>query len=121
MPPVPVSQLQRLVLEALRAGRPLPGGSRPLTLPDAPAFLPAGPEIPVASETLEDPAALPAGFRAVAGPRERAYLRFRPAERVGDQVCLTLELQLDGLALSGTRSCFREDGTVADDPVQFAT
>jgi hypothetical protein len=120
MPPAPVSELQRLVLEALRAGRPLPGGSRPLTLPDA-AFLPAGPELPVATENLD--VSPPAGYRLKA-PDDAAHLRFRPAEVTSDQVCLTLELQLGGRPLSGTRTCFHEVGgrwVLAADPVQFAT
>jgi hypothetical protein len=120
MPPAPVSQLQRLVLEALRAGRPLPGGSHALTIPDR-AFLPAGREIPVAPEHLE--ASLPAGYR-LKDPDEPAYLCFRPADVTGDQICLTLEVRLGGRPLSGTRACFREDDgrwVTAADPVQFAT
>jgi hypothetical protein len=118
----PIAQLQRLVLEALLTGHPLPGSERLLTLPDAAAFLPA-PPVPLSPENIADPSLLPDEVR-LTPPDDGAHLRFAAPETDGGAVWITLELRLGAGALSGTRTCFRQrDGRWAavGAPAMFAS
>jgi hypothetical protein len=97
-----------------------------VTLPDVPAFLPPEQDWPLSRENVADPSRLPAGVQVVSPAElsgDAAHLRFGLAERDGDTICLTLEIWLRGVPLSGTRACFRphDDGwTAAGDPVVYS-
>lgn len=134
----PVADLQRQLLAAALAGTPLRGSDAPVALPDR-AFL-GTPPFPLLADDVADPDALAGlGVRIVSrgdltaeaqAGAPVAYLRFRPAERRGSRVRLTLELGLASpdpearvLGLGGVQAEFAEvDGEwrAAGPPVYFA-
>jgi hypothetical protein len=134
----PVADLQRQLLAAALAGTPLPGCDAPVALPDR-AFL-GEPPFPLLADDIADPDALEGlGVRMVSwgdltdearGGAPLAYLRFRPVERRGSRVRLTLQLGLASpdpearvLGLGGVQAEFAEmegEWRAAGPPVYFA-
>ncbi len=137
-----LATLQALVLESVLTGKPLPGASSPLTLPDL-AIVLRGPSIALSTENLGG------AIRVTSPPKpihilspetiqararesgEFAYLGFQPPSFRAGKVLLTLQARVargeEGgpeLGLSGVQAAFRQAGghwqIDDDEPRQFA-
>ena len=136
-----LGQFQGAILEALLAGLPLPGHSRPLNLPDLPLVL-GQPDVVVSSENLGGPVRVEGANRTIYILSEEdilqrakqrgdfSYLRFRPPQAIRNDVLLTLQIRIaqedplkPTLGLSGIQVTFRQIGTrwqAAEDTAEFA-
>jgi hypothetical protein len=135
-----VGRLQRLLLDALVTGRPLPGAVTPLQFADV-RFLSSSPDLLVSSRNLAGPMDMEVAGHAVrvvdeseldssaAGGAEVAYVQFTPHDVGPDTIRLGLEIRLRGspgrqpLGLEGVQATFRRGmngWTLAGEPARLA-
>jgi hypothetical protein len=136
-----VGYLQKIMLNAVIGRSNLPGGDKPVMLPDM-EFLLHQFTIIVADENLADPIGIKksqnhfnilsqdAIQKEASGKIDITFLRFQPPKRVNNSIQLTLELKMAPhdpnqhvLGLSGLSVKFQEiDGKweIVDEPLFFA-
>jgi hypothetical protein len=125
-----ITQLQSIMLSSVLRQRPLPGLTQPVRFPDL-AFITDAPTVLISDDNV--PSKLDTAdfdrpvkvmpeteIRAEAGKSgDHAYVRFQPAEEMGDQIRIVMEVRLaptesyiQTLGLGGIRATFaqRPDG-----------